>query len=324
MKRIGIVGGETHIHHVTSLADKRLEIAGTCVRSDLQDWAQTQFSCPVTSKLDELLNMPDIELVAVANENDLRAETIQSAIHAGCDVITDKPLAITIDEQRGIEEAIADRPERRLLMLLGRRADPAYQGMRKLVESGRIGEPTFVHIRMAVQLKPDKRPPWFLDAKRSGGIILDLLIHGIDQVEWQTGKRIEAITATMGNLGNPDQKYITDYASVFCELEGGGNAVVEGQRMLPDTRHNDYRMTIAGTRGYADLMADRQLSLTVTDRKAAGTKIENLPDRFSIVEDWLDGGEYIGTWASLRANRLAVLATLASETKKRIRMDDYA
>ena len=38
-----------------------------------------------------------------------------------------------------------------------------------------------------MQLKREERPPWFLDCRRSGGLFLDLLIHGIDQVEWGAG-----------------------------------------------------------------------------------------------------------------------------------------
>jgi predicted dehydrogenase len=180
-----------------------------------------------------------------------------------------------------------------------------------------IGRPVFVHVRMAVQLKKDKRPPWFLDARRSGGLFLDLLIHGLDQVEWITGDRIVALTARMGNLGNAEDPRILDHASVFCELAGGGSAVVEGQRMLPDSKGSDYRVLAVGTTGYADLDL-AAVSLTCTDRSGAARPVAVPAAGLSVVSDWLDRGELVPQADSLRANRLALLATLSSERRRRL------
>ncbi len=170
---------------------------------------------------------------------------------------------------------------------------------------------------MAVRLKRKERPAWFLDVRRGGGLFLDLLIHGIDQVEWVTGARITALSAAMGNLGDPDDQRLRDHASVFCELDNGGSAVIEGQRMLPDTRGSDYRMLVAGTLGYTDLsMAGN--SLTVTTPAGADTPVTSLPGAQSVVADWLGGGNLVDQAASLRANRLSVLATQAAEARTRM------
>jgi len=72
-------------------------------------------------------------------------------------------------------------------------------------------------------------------------------------VEWLTGRRIVAFTANMGNLGFPEEKHLRDHAAVYCELDDESSALVEGQRMLPDTKGSDYRVHISGTKGYADL-----------------------------------------------------------------------
>ena len=82
--------------------------------------------------------------------------------------------------------------------------------------------------------------------------------------------------------------------------------------MLPDTCASDYRVTVAGTGGFADL-AMAAGTLTVTDAAAAGAAVEELPAPVSVVRDWLAGGELVGQPASLRANRLAVLATVAAQ-----------
>ncbi len=315
MRRVGIVGGETHISEITALRGQQLEIVGAAVRPDQAAQAAEQFGCPVVEGCQELLQRFQPDLVAVANENDLRAETIVAALHAGCDVVCDKPLAVTWDQQRAVEEAVA-ASGRKLLNLLTLRGHPLWAGLRGVVQSGRLGTPAFVHVRMAVQLKRAARPPWFLDVRRSGGLFLDLLIHGLDYVEWLTGQKTVAVSAVTGNLGYPDERHLRDHASVFCELEGAA-AVCEGQRMLPDTRGSDYRVTVAGTRGFADLdmTANR---VTVTDPSGEGQVLETLPPATSVVADWLAGGDLIPQEASLRANRLALWATEAAATGQRV------
>ncbi len=312
MKRVAVVGGETHIGQVTGLAGEMLEIVGCAVRSDQVAWAEETFGCAAVTDFRPLIERDDVDIVSVANENDRKAEVILAALRAGKDVIADKPLAITAEEQRAIERALAERPERRLLMLLTLRGQPLWAALRQVVRGGRIGAPAFMHVRMAVRLKREQRPPWFLDVRRAGGLFVDLLVHGLDQVEWITGRRIVEMSATMGNLGDPADRHLRDHAAVYCKLDDGGAAVCEGQRMLPDTCASDYRVMVAGTEGFADLaMADG--TLTVTDPEAAGAAVEALPEAASVVRDWLDGGELVGQVASLRANRLALLATEAAE-----------
>ena len=319
MRRVGIIGGETHIGEITQLTGKELEFVAAAVRTDQVDWAKGQFGCEVVTEAPALLARDDIDLVAVANENDRKAEVVLAALRSGKDAVVDKPLAIAMSEQEEIEVALEQHPERRLLMLLTLRGQPVWAGLREVVQEGRIGTPAFTHVRMAVRLKRDQRPPWFLDVRRSGGLFLDLLIHGLDQVEWITGRRIVALTGSMGNLSDPRDEQLRDHAAVYCELDDGSAAVVEGQRMLPDTKGSDYRVTVAGTKGYADLSAAAK-RLVVTSPDAADEVSEDLPDATSVVADWLAGGELVPQAASLRANRLALMATMAADMCERIEM----
>lgn len=240
MKRIAIIGGETHMGEITQRAGKELEIVGVVVRENQRAQAAAEFKAPLFPDESALYSEVKPEIAAIANENDRKAQAVLRALKEGCDVVVDKPLAITMEEQEEIERYLDAYPKRRLLMLLPLRGNPLWAGMREVVQSGKIGVAAFCHVRMAVQLRRETRPPWFLDWRRSGGLFLDLLIHGLDQVEWVIGSRIEALAAATGNLGDPSDEGLHDHAAVFCELEGGASAVVEGQRMLPDTKRSDY------------------------------------------------------------------------------------
>ena len=319
MKKVAIIGGETHIGEITQLAGKELEIVGAVVREDQKEHAAKTFSAPVFDNEDALYAAATPDVVAVANENNQKASVILRALDQGCDLVVDKPLGITMLEHEAVADRLADNPERRLLMLLTLRGNPLWAGMRDQVAGGAVGKPAFCHVRMAVRLKRAERPPWFLDVNQAGGLFLDLLIHGIDQVEWVTGARITALTAVMGNLSDPSDEKLRDHASVYCELDTGASAVIEGQRMLPDTKGSDYRMHVAGTEGYADLsMADSRL--TVTNPSGADQEISDLPAAQSVVADWLPGGELVGQAASLRANYLSALANKSAADGIRIQV----
>lgn len=317
MRRVGIVGGETHIGEVTSLRGTVLEVVGAAVRPEQVESTRAQLGCPVGTDYRRLLADHRPDLVAVANENDLKAEVVLAALKAGCQVIVDKPLAITGREQALVERALAAVGPEGLLMLLTLRGQPIWAGLRQVIRSGRIGAPAFTHVRMAVRLKRSERPPWFLDVRRSGGLFLDLLIHGLDQVEWITGRRIITLAASTGNLGCPDDPLLRDHAAIYCELDDGSAALVEGQRMLPDTKGSDYRATVAGTRGVADLWLSPP-RLTVTDPEGADREVADLPAPVSVVADWLAGGGLVPQAESLRANRLALLATRAAALGRRL------
>jgi predicted dehydrogenase len=316
-KTIAIIGGEQHIGEITSLAGSCLEIVASTVRPDQIEKAKESFGPRVYTDLAVMLEECSPQLVAIANANDHKAEAILASLQAGCDVICDKPLAITMEDQARIDQALSAMPSRRVLNLMTLRGQPTWRALREIVASGRIGLPAHTHVRMAVRLKREHRPPWFLDSRRSGGLFLDLLIHGLDQVEWLTGRRIVAVTARTGSLGLDDEPYLLNHASVFCELDDGSTAVVEGQRMLPDTCGSDYRVLLAGTEGFAD-MHFAPPSLTVTDPASAGEAIEPTGEVQSIVADWLEGGTLITQRESLRANHLALLATQSSITHQRI------
>jgi predicted dehydrogenase len=317
MRRVAIIGGETHLGEILALVGTELEVTGTSMPEPLRALAFPGLQVPNLDSPERLLAEIEHDLVALANENDHRFAAVMAALRAGKDVVADKPLCLAMEEQVELERYLADHPERRLLTLLTLRGTPLWAGLREQIREGAIGIPAFTHVRMAVRLKREQRPPWFLDVRRSGGMFLDLLIHGLDQVEWLSGRRIVAVTANTGNVGDPTDPYLRDHAAVYCELDDGTAAMVEGQRLLPDTQNEDYRATVAGSLGVADLRMSPP-RLTVTSPAGADAEVQDLPAPVSVVADWLEQGSVVDQAASLRANRLALLATLSAQERRRV------
>lgn len=321
MQRIVIVGGETHIGEVTSLRGESLEITGVAVHPEQAEWAEKTFQAPVFHDFRRLLDQAPADIVAVANENDLKAEAVLEALGRGKHVIVDKPMALTLGEMDRIE-SLARQAGRSVLMLLTLRGNPWYRRLRDLVRDGAIGEPMQVYGKMAVELKRSQRPPWFLDKDRAGGPILDLAIHTIDQVEWVTGQRLTEVTAYEANISEPEDGQLIDSGAMFFRLSNGGTATIEQNRVMPPGTGSDYRLDVVGTRGQANLRFGKSLSVWTR----AGETVLGAGDlgaTVSVVADWLatlagGGTPLVPDADSYRCNRIACLAKQAADSGTRV------
>jgi len=323
LRKVAIVGGETHIGEVTKLAGTRLEIVGAAVREDQFDMARKEFGGCVTADWRELLDKTKPQIVAVANESDLKVEVCVQALQRGMHVIVDKPLALTLEDTRAVRKAAQDAGKS-VLMLLTLRGDPLYRKVRDIVLSGEIGESVQIYGKMSVELKEEKRPPWFLDRRRAGGPILDLSIHGIDQFEWATGRKLVEAAAVEGNLSRRDMSNLTDCGAVLFRLDNGGTAFMEHNRLMPKGRGSDYRMRVVGTKGQVDMRMGHYL-WRQTEAGRTDFDIKELGPALSVVESWLDalekGAENLGPdEASFRVNEICCLAIQAAAQKTSVKL----
>ena len=317
MYRIGIVGGETHIEEITRLHGSQVEIVGVAVDEHQTEWATKQFGVEVFTDYQRLFDEKSIDIVAVANANDLRPGVMREALQRGKHVVVDKPMALKLSDVVELEK-LARENNLRVLMLLTLRGSPWYRKVQEIVRSGTIGEPVHLYGRMSVPLKPDQRPPWFLDKIRSGGPILDLAIHTIDQLEWVSGRRLVSVTAHEDNISHPEMTQLIDSGAELFQMENGGTAVVEQDRV---SLEYDYRLSVVGTKGQVDMLNNRAIRVQTDDGWQELTS-DNLGSAQSVVEDWLSsfhGGEaLVPDDVSFRISKITCLAKEAAETGKKI------
>jgi predicted dehydrogenase len=264
-----------------------------------------------------MLRTVPADIVAIANENDEKAAVVLHCLERGKHVIVDKPMALSLEDVDRIER-VAKAKDLRLLMLLTLRGNPWYREVRELVEAGTIGMPIQVYGRMAVELKREQRPTWFLDKRRSGGPILDLAIHAIDQVEWVTGLQLTKVTAYEANISDPEREDLIDSGAMLFSLSNGGTAMMEQNRVMPPGTGSDYRLDVVGTRGQLNLRLGKSITV-LTEKGERQLTAADLGPSVSVVADWLnslaDGKiPIVPDRDSFRANRIACLAKRAADT----------
>jgi myo-inositol 2-dehydrogenase / D-chiro-inositol 1-dehydrogenase len=107
---------------------------------------------------------------------------------------------------------------------------PQYRAARDAVQSGQIGDLGVMRLKRAAYQPRVSGENWFLDPTKSGGMILDLMVHDFDYARWLGGPvtRIFAKSARASRAESP-----TDYALVTLEFESGAMALIEGGWAYP-------------------------------------------------------------------------------------------
>jgi predicted dehydrogenase len=126
----------------------------------------------------ELIDDPSVDAVDICLPTDLHEGAAVAALDAGKHVLCEKPMALT---NGGCERMLRAAEAHDRILTIGHvlRFWPAYVYLRKFVSSGEYGK-----IRSATFVRQCGVPDWsswLPVADRSGGAILDLLIHDVDQ-----------------------------------------------------------------------------------------------------------------------------------------------
>ncbi|MGO2558510.1 Gfo/Idh/MocA family protein [Brachybacterium sp.] len=178
--RVGIVGtGGIARAHLPGWAELGAELHCHSQAGAQEFAAETGAS--VHSTLEELLAA--VDLVDVCTPTPSHPETVRAALDAGLDVICEKPLALDPAEARDLVEH-ADRAGRRLFPAHVVRFFPQYAEAKRAIDTGAVGELAVLRFERTGSL-PDRS--WYADDDLSGGIVMDQMIHDIDQALWMAG-----------------------------------------------------------------------------------------------------------------------------------------
>jgi predicted dehydrogenase len=184
--RVGVVGGG-FIARAHAVAWRSLDVGRLVVFDPHPDRARAAASAgdgEVAGSLAELLRAVDV--VDVCTPTDTHRFTVEAAAAAGRDVICEKPLARALDDAQAMAAA-CQAAGVRLLAAHVVRYFPEYAAARAAVAAGQIGRPAILRLRRESS-RPGRSPDsWIFDEARSGGVMLDLMIHDFDYARWIAG-----------------------------------------------------------------------------------------------------------------------------------------
>ncbi len=260
--RVGVAGsgfiGETHLAAWTAEgvpavvydvdAGRAADLAG-------------QFGAATAASLEALFAAVDV--VDVCTPTHLHAGIAIQAAKARRHVICEKPMARTLADA---EAMILAARENGVRLLVGHvvRFFPEYVAARDAVLTGQIGDPAVLRLTRASFRPRQPAGHWFFDHAKSGGIVLDLMIHDLDYARWVAGE-VVAVECRSAIVERPEAG--VDHAvAILTHASGAISHISASWAYAPPTFRTAFE--IAGSRGLID--HDSALTAPITPSLLAG------------------------------------------------------
>ena len=267
MKYALIGCGRISPNHIEAAKNNSLDFVAMCdILPDAMEKKSEMFGLDDVHKYTdyiELLKKEEPELVAICTESGKHAAIALDCINAGCNVIIEKPIALSIEDANAIIEA---GKQKGVLVCANHqnRFNKSVQYMRKALEKGRFGKLSHgaAHVRWNRGEQYYTQAPWRGTWAQDGGCLMNQCIHNIDLLRWMMGDEVEEVMAYTDQLEHPYLE-AEDLGLAIVKFKNGSYGLIEGTTNVYP-RNLEETLYIFGEKGTA---------------KAAGTSD-------NIIEEW--------------------------------------
>lgn len=258
--KLGVLGIDHS--HIINMLGNMLKAGCRCDEWWTEGTANTeeQFvaAYPRLKRVDDkqrILDDPDIDMILVSAIPADRADLAIAAMEAGKDVMVDKPGCTTLEQLDAIRECVKRTGRIWTVNFSERFEVPAVVKAEQLVAEAAIGKVVQTMGMGPHQQGLHKRPQWFFERERFGGILCDIGSHQIDQFLFFTGSTDVTLShALVENTTRPEHPGFQDYGEVVLTGDKG-HGYIRVDWFTPDALPvwGDGRLFILGDQGYIEL-----------------------------------------------------------------------
>lgn len=168
------------------------------------------------------------ELVAIATESGKHAAIALDCIEAGCNLIIEKPIALSLEDADMIIQK-AEEKGVKVCACHQNRFNKSIQKIRDAVEKKRFGKMFYgtAHIRWCRDYEYYHRASWRGTWEQDGGALMNQCIHNIDLLRWMMGDEIIEVVGMTDRL-NHDYIEAEDLGIALIRFKSGAYGIVEG------------------------------------------------------------------------------------------------
>ena len=232
MKYALIGCGRISPNHIEAAKNNKLEFVAMCdIDPEVMKEKSEKFDLGDVKKYTdyhELLEKEKPELVAIATESGKHAAIALDCIAAGCNVIIEKPIALSIADA----QAIVDAGKKAGVVVCANhqnRFNKSVQYIRKALEEGRFGKLSHgaAHVRWNRGKSYYDQAPWRGTWAQDGGCLMNQCIHNIDLLRWMMGDDIDEVMAYTDQL---QHNYLEaeDLGMAIVKFSNGSYGLIEG------------------------------------------------------------------------------------------------
>ncbi len=231
--RYALIGcGRISPNHIAAAKSNDLEIVGICdVDEKMMEEKASKFELGSVHRYTdyhEMLEKEKPELVAIATESGRHAAIALDCIEVGCNLIIEKPIALSLADADAIVEA-GKRKGVKVCVSHQNRFNKSIQKIREAMEEGRFGRMFYgtAHIRWCRDHAYYSCAPWRGTWAQDGGALMNQCIHNIDLLRWMMGDEVEEVVGMTDRL-NHDYIEAEDFGTALVKFKNGAYGILEG------------------------------------------------------------------------------------------------
>ncbi len=233
MKYALIGCGRISPNHIVAARKNNLEIVALCdVQISNAEDKIRKLDLPNEVKCytdyHEMLQKEIPELVAIATESGKHAQIALDCMDYGCNLIVEKPIALSIEDADKIIEK-ANKLNLKVCACHQNRFNKSIRKIRDAVEKNRFGKMFYgtAHIRWCRDREYYDRATWRGSWEQDGGALMNQCIHNIDLLRWMMGDEIEEVVGMTDRLHH-DYIEAEDFGIALIKFKNGSYGIIEG------------------------------------------------------------------------------------------------
>jgi UDP-N-acetyl-2-amino-2-deoxyglucuronate dehydrogenase len=251
--RIALVGcgriSQNHFEAIRKVDGLRLVAVSDTVEERARTTGEEQ-GVPWFTNYADMLKKAESDIVTIATPSGLHSAQGIAAAKAGKHVITEKPMAITL-EQADALVAATDSAGVKLFVVKQNRLNPSVQLLKRAVDKGRFGRIYLANTTVRWQRPQDyyDAAPWRGTWEFDGGAFMNQASHYVDLLHWLMGpvESVIAKTATQARRIEAE-----DSGVAVLKFRNGALGVIE-VNVLTHPRNWEGSITVIGERGTAKI-----------------------------------------------------------------------
>ncbi|HHW25274.1 MAG TPA: Gfo/Idh/MocA family oxidoreductase [Clostridiales bacterium] len=234
--KVGIIGtgwiAESHVESYKRMKDVEIVALADLIEGKAERFAE-RFGLPLARCYrsgHEMLENEELDAVSVCTYNSTHAECTIDALEHGVHVLLEKPMCVTLDE--AVEIMRAEKKSGKILSIgFQPRFDPNMQMIKKIVQSGVLGE--VYYIQTGGGRRRGIPGSTFIEKSTAGiGAVGDIGCYSLDMVLNAIGyPKPLTVTGYTSDFFGKNPEYtppedakrfsVDDFAAAFIRLEGG-------------------------------------------------------------------------------------------------------
>ncbi|CDN44752.1 Oxidoreductase, NAD-binding domain protein [Paenibacillus sp. P22] len=210
----------------------------------------------IAGSLEEVLQDPELHLVAAAAVPNERGPLGVKVMRHGKDYFTDKTPFTELSQLEEARRCAAETGRKYAVYFSERLHVESAVFAGELIADGAVGRVVQVMGTGPHRLNAPSRPDWFFNRRRYGGILCDIGSHQIEQFLHFAGCRdARVLHSKVGNYHHPDYPELEDFGDASLLGDNGASHYFRVDWLTPAglSTWGDGRTVILGTEGYIEL-----------------------------------------------------------------------